>query len=429
MKLLLIEDTPDGLLDLAVIAKRLGHDPRYYLHAYDPVKCPVGRGLVERVPDWRGSMRWADLVVVGGNGKWLRELDAWRAQGVPVIGGCAEAAALELDRLAGMAAFKRAGVPIPPFRQCGNLKEAMAYIESRGEGCAVKPCGDIGDKSTSVVSKNPDAILWRLGRWQREGKQFPAGVIVQDRIDGIEFAVGGWIGPDGFAPGWEENFEEKALCAGGHGPATGEMGTVLRLAKASKIADKVLVPFEDMLVRMGYVGNVDVNCIVDEDGTPWPLEWTTRLGWPAFNIECALHADPVEFLAGLAAGKPPNSRTLNEVAVGVVLPIPPFPHGHEKTEEVVGVPIWGITSAIEERAHLAQAMMDKGQLATAGSYPLICTGTGETVQQARAAAYRVVDRVEIPVKTVHRLDIGARLARQLPQLQERGFAKGLVYAA
>jgi phosphoribosylamine---glycine ligase len=74
-------------------------------------------------------------------------------------------------------------------------------------------------------------------------------------------------------------------------------------------------------------------------------------------------------------------------------------------------------------------MMDKGQLATAGSYPLICVGTGDTVSQARAAAYRVVDRVEIPVKTVHRLDIGARLARQLPQLQEHGFAKGLVYSA
>lgn len=428
MRVLCIEDTADGLLDLAIIAQRLGHSVRYALRAYDPVKSPVGRGLVERAQDWRSSMRWADLVVVGGNGKWMIEMDRWRALGVPVIGGCVEAAAWELDRLAGMAAFKRAGIPVPPFRQCASLKDAMAYVETRGEGCAVKPCGDIGDKSTSVVGKNHESILWRLGRWQKEGKSFPGGLMVQDRIDGVEFAVGAWVGPDGFAPGWEENFEEKRLCAGSVGPTTGEMGTTLRLVRSSKMADKVLAPLEDRLVSLGYVGNVDVNCIVDEDGTPWPLEFTMRLGWPAFNIECALHDDPVEYLAGLAAGKPPNTRKMNEVAVGVVMPIPPYPYGHGETEELIGVPIWGVTPAIEDRVHLAQAMMDKGQLATAGSYVAICTGTGDTVQKARQAAYRAVGRVEMPVSPPYRIDIGQRLGRQLEQLQLNGFAKGLRYS-
>jgi phosphoribosylamine--glycine ligase len=153
-----------------------------------------------------------------------------------------------------------------------------------------------------------------------------------------------------------------------------------------------------------------------------------RLGWPAFNIECALHDDPVEWLAGLAEGKPPNTRAMNGVAVGVVLPIPPYPYSHAKTEEIIGVPIWGVTPAIEERVHLAQAMMDKGQLATAGAYVLICTGTGDTVQKARAAAYRVVGRVEMPVSPPYRIDIGQRLSRDLDRLQTHGFAKGMVYA-
>ncbi len=427
MRLLLIEDTADGLLDLAMIAQRNGHDVRYFLRAYDGARCPVGRNMVDRVLAWQGSMRWADLVVVGGNGKWLRELDAYRAMGVPIIGGCAEAAAWELDRIVGMAAFKRAGIPVPPFRQCGTLKEAMEYVEKRDEGCAVKPCGDVGDKSTSVVGKDARTILWRLDRWRREGKSFPAGLMVQDKIDGVEFACGAWIGPDGFAPGWEINWEEKRLCAGSVGPTTGEMGTTMVLTKEDKMAKMVLAPLEDRLVSMGYTGNVDVNCIVDEDGTPWPLEFTMRLGWPAFNIECALHDDPVEFLAGLAAGAPPKTRRLNEIAVGVVMPIPPFPYGHEKTEEVVAVPIWGITPGIEEQVHLCNAMMDKGQLATAGSYVLIATGTADTVQKARQAAYRVVDRIKMPVSPPYRIDIGARLSRDLPKLQEHGFAHGVEY--
>jgi hypothetical protein len=41
---------------------------------------------------------------------------------------------------------------------------------------------------------------------------------------------------------------------------------------------------------------------LDEDGTPWPLEFTCRLGWPAFHIELALHKnDPIAFLVGLAS--------------------------------------------------------------------------------------------------------------------------------
>ncbi len=51
---------------------------------------------------------------------------------------------------------------------------------------------------------------------------------------------------------------------------------------------------------------------VDEDGTPWLLEFTCRLGWPA-NIELALHKnDPVAFLVVLAsdAAAAPKQRQL-----------------------------------------------------------------------------------------------------------------------
>lgn len=92
------------------------------------------------------------------------------------------------------------------------------------------------------------------------------------------------------------------------------------------------------------------------------------------------------------------------------------------------MPIWGVTPAIEERVHLAQAMMDKGQLATAGAYVLICTGVAKTVQKARAAAYRVVGRVEMPVSPPYRIDIGHRLSQDIPLLQQHGFARGLAYS-
>lgn len=416
------------MLDLAVRAKRAGHDCRYHCGSFDPVRAPVGRGMVERVPDWRPHVKWADLVVVGGNGKWVQELDRWRQQGVPIIGGGMEAAKLELDRLAGMAAFKRANIEVPPFRECKTLREAIAYVEKRGEGCAVKPCGDVTDKSTSVVGKTAKEVLWRLERWLKEGKSFPSGVIVQDRVEGVEFAVGAWVGPGGFAPGWEENAEEKRLYPGGLGPNVGESGTVMRLVRKSKLANAVLAPFEDYLVQTGYCGNIDVNTIIS-GADPYPLEWTSRLGWPAFNIELALHeADPVEFLYAVATGARPPMRKMDEIAVGVVLALPPYPFGHEKPEEVVGVPIWGVTPGIEDRLHYCNVMMAGDQLATAGSYVLVGTGTADNVVSARNQAHRALDRMTIPVSPFWRIDIGARLKKQAPELQSYGFAMGLNYA-
>lgn len=431
MRVLVIEPHADGLLDLALRAKGHGHNVRYWCGdraATSPR--PVGRGLVDCVGDWRTSMRWADLVLLGSNGYCMQEFDRYAREGVPIIGAGSEAAEWELDRLAGMREFKRAGIPVPPFRQCATLDEAIKYAIDRDDGMAVKPCGDVADKSLSFVAKTGKEMVWRLSRWKREGKRFPKGLILQDRIEGVEFAVGAWIGPSGFADGWEENFEEKRLFAGGIGPNCGEAGTVMRLVRSSKLADKVLKPFEERLVRVGYVGNVDVNCIVDAEGTPWPLEFTMRFGYPAINIELALHhGDPIEFLTGVAVGKPPRSRALNEIAVGVVVALPPYPHGHEKREEVIGVPIWGVTAGIENNVHAANIQVDGGQLVTAGSYVCVCTGTGENVVAARQKAHRVIERLTIPASPFWRNDIGGRLRSQLPQLQKHGYARGLSYRA
>jgi len=430
VRVLVIEPHSDGLLDLALRAQAEGHQVRYFCRDYDPQRNPVGRGLVDRVPDWRPSMRWADLVLLGSNGYCAQEFDRWQADGVPIIGAGSRAAEWEHDRMAGMQAFRRAGIPVPPYRQVATLDDAIRHAMERDEGMAVKPNGsDVTDKTTSFVAKTAKEMVYRLSNWKRQGKRFPSGLILQDVVKGVEFAVGAWIGPDGFVAGWEENFEEKRLFAGGVGPNCGEAGTVLRIVRKSNLADKVLRPFEDQLHSLGYVGNVDVNCIVDDDGNPWPLEFTMRFGYPAINIELALHrSDPIEFLAAVAVGGKPSDRAYDTIAVGVVMALPPYPFGHEKTEEVVGVPVWGVTPGIEDALHACNLQCKDEQLATSGSYVLVATGTADTVVKARAQAHRVIDRLTIPASPFWRNDIGSRLRSELPKLQAHGYATRMVYA-
>ena len=64
---------------------------------------------------------------------------------------------------------------------------------------------------------------------------------------------------------------------------------------------------------------------------------------------------------------------------------------------------------------------------TAGDYVYVATGTGKSVSQAAANAYKTIDQIEIPNSPMYRTDIGKRLEKQLPKLHKLGFATSWRY--
>ncbi len=428
MRVLLICDAGDGLLDLGIRAQAAGHKVRMFLRKFDPRTRPIGVGLIELVDNWRAEMDWADLVVLESNGAYMSEMPLWQQRGVKIIGGSAESAAWELDRSKGMAVFKRAGIPVPPFREFSDYNDAIRYVENKGAVFYSKPCSDTADKSLSAKTGVPEAPAWMLHKWKRKHGRPPCPFLLQEAIEGVEFAVGAWFGPAGFSDdGYEENHEFKKLCAGDIGPNCGEAGTVMRYVRRSKLADNVLKPIEAQLEALGYCGNIDVNCIIDDTGHPWPLEFTVRNGYPAFNIELSmLSADPCEFLMALACGESTRgAHRMNEVAVGVVMALPPYPSPPRDYEEIVGVPLYGDLTGFHPCE--MKGGVDGAEYCSAGGYLGVATGAGGTVRQAARGAYRVLDHLSMPASPFWRNDIGKRLAKDLPNLQEHGLASGLEY--
>jgi phosphoribosylamine--glycine ligase len=428
----------DGALDFCMRAQEDGHDVLWSF-----LKTPrtrwFGRGLVTTTEDWRSCVRWADVIVLTDNTKHLAALDHLRAAGrcAPIIGATAESAAWELDRKTGQEVFKKAGIAIPAFREFTDYDAAIAYVKREGRAFVSKPSYDEADKSLSYVAKSPADLVYMLERWKR-AKRLKGAFILQEKVSGCEMAVGAWCGPHGFNSGWCENWEFKSLHAGDKGPNVGEMGTVLRVVAKSKLARKVLAPLEDRLVGMGYVGYVDVNCIIDEAGEPWPLEFTMRMGWPTFNIQQALvEGDRVQWLADLSEGRDSRPFKLDTMAVGVVLALPEFPYGKSPLEKVIGAPILGMSPSATRSVHLCQAMLSSAPQdgsggvetakcwATAGDYVLVASGLGESVRQARGRAYRTLEKIRIPASAFWRTDIGERLRSQLPQIQSSGYASNM----
>jgi phosphoribosylamine---glycine ligase len=438
VKVLVISSVGDaGELDLCLKAQGAGHVVKWFKPA-NPRTENIGKGMVERVGDWRRYMTWADLVIMGDNTKYTKEIDLWRPSGVKIIGASTEAASWELNRTKGQKIFEDHGIPVVPYKEFSDYDAAIEYVKKENRRFVSKPCGDEPDKSLSYVAKSPEDMVFMLGRWKKRST-LKGKFILQDFIPGIEMAVGGFFGPGGFNEGWLENWEEKALMAGGTGPSTGESGTTMRYVKKSKLADKVLKPLEDALDRVKYCGYIDVNTIIAEDGVAYPLEFTARFGYPTINIQQELHeTDLIQWLADLAHGQDGQHLKLNRIASGLVVAIPDYPT-KSPLEKVLGIPVYGLTPSLHQHVHPACMMWGTGPQEingkiveapmplTAGDYVLITSGSGDTVCQARDAALRVAKRLKIPSSPFWRPDIGNRLRTQLPKLAKMGYAQNLNY--
>lgn len=446
MKLLIVDSDSQGL-DLGMRAQRAGHDVRYYDRPGRGGPSKAGDGILEKVTDFdllrKRWLGWSDLIYLTGNDAYMEMLEPYRAIGYPIFGGSVEAARWESDRAYGQRIMKAAGLPVIPGKEFTDYESAIRHVKKSGTAFACKPSGD-ADKALSYVGNTAADLCFMLDKWSKDEKlrsdAAQHGFILQEKKTGCEMGVSGWFGPAGFASTIEEDFEYKKLMPGDCGVTTGEQGTCLRFVKKSKLADLVLFPLEEQLRSTGYVGCVNVNCIIDDEGTPWPLEFTMREGWPAKHNQVSLtDGDPVQWMRDLVDGEDTMQPRLNEVSISIVVSIPPYPSSKYTDEQVAGFPIYGATDF--EHVHLCEVMLgsdvpcqmgdkvvDLPCPVTAGPYVLVVTGTGDTITGARRSAYAALEKIRIPNSAGWRIDIGrGKLVGQLPRIQDLGYATGLSY--
>jgi phosphoribosylamine---glycine ligase len=430
MRVFFIDVCADAL-DLALRTKEAGHEVRVRMDLSEKNKRYrlVGKGLVERTSDLGPGMRWADLIVLCGNETGMREIDKFRAENPKkaVFGPNIESASWEIDRQKGMKVLERRGIKCPPTYLCHTYEQAVAYVKKRDTRLVCKPCAD-ADKALSYCSKGPEDMLFMLDKWRRENK-IKCDFILQDFIPGVEFAVGGYMGKYGLSTWYEEGFEHKKFMVGEVGPNTGEMGTVMQNVRRSKLARNVLCPLEKDMMRLGCTGCVDVNCIIDDKGTAWPLEWTMRLGFPATQIRAAtVKGDPVQWMHDIALGKGDGDFE-TKCAVGVAMCMPPFPYDSAPAELALDFPVFGVTPRNRDRLHPYH--IQKGDITewkTAGTYAMVVTGLSDTVSGAADNAYKTLKQLNIPGSPMYRTDIGKKVADYLPELHKHGYATEIRYA-
>lgn len=445
MRILVLDNFGEGAgVDIALRARDADHDVRYWLPPFSGsgARRPYGDGMLEKPVDWKPSMDWAELIILIGNTGYMSELAEYFGKGYPIFGTNPKAAELECDRDHGQRILKDAGVLTIPYVIVNNADEALEHIVKTQKPFAIKPCKE-ADKSLTYVAHTPDDAIFTITRWKKENK-VNGRLMLQEKIDGIEVGISGFFGPGGWCRQLEESFEHKKLMNDDLGENTGEMGTVIRHVTKSKLFDDVLEPVTDYLHSVNFVGDCNVNCMVDKHGDAWPMEFTIRLGWPDFFIrQAVIKGDPVQWIADLVHGQD-NLHCSPDIAVGVCLTHGDFPRGgpgdtrpKDPLDTWVGYPIYGVHADL----NLAWQQVKEGRVPmligdkvedtlmtlTAGNYPLVAMGIGDTVQTARRNAYGVIRAVSVPSNAMYRTDIGDRLRAEIPRLNKHGYAVGMKY--
>jgi phosphoribosylamine--glycine ligase len=431
---------PSGLtLDWCLRCLAAGHTVKLYTKGSR--SSHIGQGLVDKVTNWKKYMDIADLIFSADNLEFMDEIDDYIKKGYPVFGPGKRAAKLELDRMYGQNVIKAFKGPIIPSHEFKNYDAAINFIKKNPKRYVCKPCGEEEDKTLSYVAKDEADLIGFLTKRKESGKGGSPYFILQEFKAGTEIAVTGIFGPAGWMPFWCEGFEFKKQMNGDLGVNTGEMGTVVRYTKESKIADILMKPMAKTLHEIGYVGMLDMNCIIDEkDGTPWPMEWTARPGYPMWNImqPSIKNEDPAEWMLDCVKGK--NTLEVNyETTVGVVMANADFPFNKREEEDYLDFPV--LTDDIDSKyLHPCEMKLSKTmkmidgklhenipELGTAGSYILVLTGVGKTITEAKDMAYQNVKKVKLGNDPQYRTDIGERCEKGLAKLKKHGYCKDWKY--
>jgi phosphoribosylamine--glycine ligase len=390
----------------------------------------IADGFVNKATSWREHIEWADVIVfddVLGQGALAQEI---RKSGKLVIGGTPYTDQLEDDRTYGQEELKKYGIPIIPYKEFFDFDSAINYVKENPSAYAIKPSGEAQNiKRLLFVGEEEDGkdVIQVLEAYKRVWNDRIKVFQLQKRVKGVEVAVGAFFNGNEFVTPININFEHKKLFPGNLGPSTGEMGTTMYWSEPNKIFSATLQKIAPKLKEEGYVGYIDLNCIVNGNGI-YPLEFTSRFGYPTISIQQeGINMPMGQFFYELAQGSLKNFKTKKGFQIGVRLLVPPYPFDDQATFNTYSKDALIIfQKPVKEGIHIEDVKLVNEQWVVTGNsgVALIVCGTGPTMKQAQTQVYNRIKNILIP-NMYYRTDIGDRWFEDSDKLHTWGYLRGV----
>ena len=347
-------------------------------------------------------------------------VDEFKAQGLKIFGPSKAAAQLEGSKSFTKDFLKRHNIPTASYEVFDNAQDAEAYVLKQGAPIVIKADGLAAGKGV-VVAMSVDEAIQAIHSMLDEHAFGNAGakVVIEEFMAGEEasFIV---MSDSVNALPMATSQDHKRLMDNDQGPNTGGMGAyspapVVTSEVYAKVMQRIINPTLKGMAEDGipYFGFLYAGLMIDDKGDPRVVEYNCRFGDPETQpimmrmqsdlVELCLKACEADGLKGLECRYDPRP------ALGVVLASEGYPQHPRKGDEITG-DTQG--NGIDTKVFHAGTALEDGKLVTSGGRVLCVTAIGENIEDARAKAYALCDKINFKGKTL-RHDIAWRAIKRL----------------
>ena len=355
-----------------------------------------------------------DFVIIGPEAPLAAGVsDDLRAAGFLVFGPSRAAAQLEASKAFTKEICDAANAPTAGYGHFTDANSAKEHIRKNGAPSVVKADGLAAGKGAVVAMTEDDALAAVDDMFGGAFGGAGAEVVIEEFMEGEEASFfvlcdGENVLPIGTAQ------DHKRVGEGDTGPNTGGMGAyspapVLNDAIATRALEEIVKPCVAEMAKRGtpYQGVLYAGLMI-KDGAPRLVEYNARFGDPECQVlMMRLGAQAFDLMHAAAEGRLNEARVnwADDHAVTIVMAAQGYPGSYDK-----GSVIKGLDALPEDSRnmvfHAGTAKKD-GAITAIGGRVLNVTARGDTLAEAQARAYEMVEAIDWP-GGFYRRDIGWR---------------------
>ena len=361
-----------------------------------------------------------DLTIIGPEAALVAGIvDIFKENGLKIFGPTKAAAQLEGSKAFTKDFLERHKIPTAFYGNFTEIEPAVAYIEEKGAPIVIKADGLAAGKGVILAQTNQEAIA--AVKDMLAGNKFGdagARVVIEEFLYGEEASFICMVDGTNVLP-MASSQDHKARDNGDRGPNTGGMGAyspapVVTAEMHERIMQMVIEPTVKGMRDEGndFSGFLYAGVMINNEGIPKVLEYNVRFGDPETQpIMMRLKSDLVQHCLDAIDGKLDTTQTEwdERTSIGIVLAAGGYPEGYEK-----GDVINGLEDTETESTKVFHAGTDNkdGNIVTNGGRVLCAVALGNSVTDAQAKAYQLVDQISWK-NVYYRTDIGHRaIARE-----------------
>jgi phosphoribosylamine--glycine ligase len=407
----------------AQVAKKLeleGNDVAIYIK--DKIYRSTFQGLLKHVDNPDSFVDKDTLIIfdISGNGNVA---DSYKRKGHLVYGSSAFADDLEHNRDFGFDCMKECKINIPWMQKFKDFKSGIDFVSSSDKRLVFKPNGSMPCKLTYVSKTNEELIAYLKfveSKFHNKIDDF----ILQEFIEGNVISSEFFCNSDGFLEPANHTVEVKKSMNDELGPSTGCSGNITWPTELDTIISQGVKRAESLCKKNNFVGQIDLNSVIDKNGLLYGLEWTPRFGYSATPSFLALvETDLGQFFSDICKNQIKELPISNQYSGSIRVSIPPYPAEPNEgidTEGVspnIGVPIqnW---ERYQESIYFYEVQLVEDQLCHSGGTGVICEPQGVgPLEDCLKEPYKIAEDLIIPDKQ-YRTDLEKVLTKMVKESEK-----------